>query len=159
MPRILLPSLLLLFCGVMAAQQIQTNFPVGPQYMVTAPNGAILQPLETPSTSPSQPMGLVSPQTGQLLSPYIPGVPGAANLGAIYWGEPNPVVEVIEPPPSNALPQGYFDTGVAAITTDQTLRSEGYGMSLVQAARYWKQHKLHATHVYTNEDLKHLPNS
>lgn len=159
MPRILLPSLFLLLSGIVAAQQTQTNFPVGPQYLVTEPNGSILQPLETPSTSPSQPMGLVSPQTGESLSPYVPGVPGAANLGAIYWGQPNSVVDVVEPPSSNPLPPGYFNTGVQGIATDQLLRSEGYGMTLVQAAHFWRNHKLHATHVYTNDDLKHLPNS
>jgi hypothetical protein len=150
-------ALLLVLTGVALAQQQETNFPVGPQYLVTVPYGSVLQPIETPSISPSQPTGPVSPQTGEPLPITVPGIPGAANLGAVYWGEPNEAVQVMEPPAPNPLPQGFFDVGVWALTSDQALHQQGYGMTLVQAARYWKKHKLHAAHVYTNEDLKHLP--
>lgn len=159
MRTILLSSLLLLLSALVMAQQTSTNFPVGPQYLVTAPYGSVLQPIATPIISPSQATGMVSPQTGEAESVNLPSFPVPSNGGAVYWGASNPDVDVSQPPEPSVLPPGYFDTGVQGLATDESLHSEGYGVSVAQAASYWKQHKRPATHVYTNEDLQRLPRS
>jgi hypothetical protein len=158
--------LLLFFAGSLVFGQDQsTNFPVGPQYLITPPPTSytgitILQPIATPSMSPSQPYGVTSPQTGEAEPITGPAVEVPANLPAIYWGwGPPPVpyaVEPGEPSASAAFPAGYIDTGVSALTTINALNAEDYGESVAQAARYWRKHELHAAHVYTNQDLEHL---
>jgi len=147
---------ILILGSVAAAQQPETNFPVGPQYLITQPYPTILQPIATPSYEPWEQSGVVSPQTGEA-GPVMITIP--AYLPSIYWGYPPPgEVEVIsEPAPTpRNLPQDYMDTGVSAIATPGWMHDHDYGMTLAQAARYWQQHKLHATHVYTNQDIERL---
>jgi hypothetical protein len=146
----------LILGGVAVAQQPETNFPVGPQYLITQPYPTILQPIATPSYEPWVQSGVVSPQTGEA-GPVTITIP--AYLPSIYWGYPPPgevevVPEPVEAPPN--LPEGYIDTGVGAIASSGWLHEHDYGMTLAQAARYWKEHKLHATHVYTNQDIERL---
>jgi hypothetical protein len=54
------------------------------------------------------------------------------------------------------LPAGYVNVGVTAVATPSWLQNHDYGMSLVQAAKYWKSKHLHPAHVYTNEDIERL---
>jgi hypothetical protein len=169
-----LVCLLFWVVGLAAAQQTYpeqttTNFSSGPQYMVNTPNPQFLQPLETPHASPTQQMGTTSPQSGQTEPITVPGVPGPANLPQIYWGNwysgdweqpPMPEGEEVTAPESEyarPLPPGFFDAGVTAMTTDRILREEGYGMTVAEAARYWKAHKTPVAHVYTNKDIERLP--
>src|SRR5690348_12148129 len=70
------------------AQNRETNFPVGPQYLVTTPSTLFLQPIATPSASAAQMLGMVSPQTGLAEPITINGEP--ANLPSIYWGWTSP---------------------------------------------------------------------
>jgi len=154
--------LLLFLAGSLVFGQDQsTNFPVGPQYLVIPPPASytgitILQPIATPSMSPSQQYGVVSPQTGEAR----PAVEVPANLPAIYWGWGSPAVPYAvkqgEPSSSAAFPPGYIDTGVSALTTVKALNAADYGESIAQAARYWRKHELHATHIYTNQDVERL---
>ena len=153
-------GVVLVLGGIAVAQQPETNFPVGPQYLITQPYPNILQPIATPSYDPWEQSGVVSPQTGEA-GPVTITIP--AYLPSIYWGYPPPgEVEMVPesaaesaPAPSN-LPPDYFNTGVGGIATRGWLREHDSGMTLAQAARYWKAHKLHATHVYTNQDIERL---
>ena len=153
-------GVVLVLGGIAVAQQPETNFPVGPQYLITQPSPTLLQPIATPSNEPWWPPGVVSPQTGEA-GPVMIAIP--AYLPSIYWGYPPPgEVKMVPasasesaPAPSN-LPPDYFNTGVAAIATPGWLREHDSGMTLAQAARYWKAHKLHATRVYTNQDIERL---
>jgi hypothetical protein len=151
---------ILIIGGIAVAQQPETNFPVGPQYLITQPYPTILQPIATPSMAPSQASGVVSPQTGEA-GPVMITIP--AYPPSVYWGYPpsgevDAVPEAASesaPEPRN-LPENYVDTGVTAFATPTWLHQHDSGMSLAQAARYWKEHKPHATHVYTNQDIERL---
>lgn len=151
-------ALTLTFAGLAAAQQPETNFPVGPQYLVTRPDATMLQPIATPSYEPWQASGVVSPQTGEA-GPVTITVP--AYLPSIYWGYPSPgtveVAPAAEPASmTNPLPADFVDVGVSAIAAPSWLNSHDDGMPLAQAARYWKAQHLHATHVYTNKDIERM---
>lgn len=149
-------GVLLTVAGVAAAQQQETNFPVGPQYLITQPYPTFLQSIATPSYEPWEQTGVVSPESG-VAGPVMITIP--AYLPSVYWGyEPPGAVEVapLAAPETRNLPEGYIDTGVSAIATPGWLHDHDYGMSLAQVARYWRQHKLHATHVYTNADIDRL---
>jgi hypothetical protein len=151
-------GLVLIIGGIAVAQQSETNFPVGPQYLITQPYPAILQPIATPSYESWQQSATVSPQTGED-APVMITVP--AYLPWVYWGYPPPGESEVaaEPEPAEAprnLPQDYIDTGVSAIATPGWMHDHYYGMTLAQAARYWREHKLHASRVYTNQDIERL---
>jgi hypothetical protein len=153
-------SLMVAMGGIAAAQQRETNFPVGPQYLITQPYPNILQPIATPSLEPWQQPGVVSPQTGEA-GPVMINIP--AYLPWVYWGYAPPgAVEVVpEPEPESVpaqvgLPQGYVNLGVSAIASPGWLHDHDYGMSVAQVARYWKAQHLHASHVYTNTDVEQL---
>lgn len=153
-----LVGLLLGMVGMVAAQQPETNFPVGPQYLVTQPYPTILQPIATPSYEPWEPTGVVSPQTGEA-GPVMINVP--AYLPSVYWGYAPPGAVEIAPQPEpvqapNKLTAGHVDTGVSAIATPSWLLEHDNGMPLAQAARYWKAQHLHAAHVYTNKEIDRL---
>jgi hypothetical protein len=153
-------SLILAVAGMAAAQQQETNFAVGPQYLITQPYPTILQPIATPSMEAWQQPGVVSPETG-VAGPVMINIP--AYLPWVYWGYTPPgAVQLVpgpeplaEPVPSG-LPQGYINLGVTAIATPIWLHDHEYGMSLAQVAQYWKAQHLHATHVYTNADIERL---
>lgn len=153
-----LVGILLIVGGMAFAQQPETNFLVGPQYLITQPSPTLLQPIATPSYEPSQPSGVLSSETG-VAGPVTITLP--AYLPSVYWGYPPPgEVEVSSQPEpasaANSLPPGYVDTGVDAIATPSWLHDRDYGMSPAQAARYWKAQHLHATHVYTNKDIDRI---
>lgn len=153
-------SLMIAMIGIAAAQQPETNFPVGPQYLITQPYPNMLQPIATPSMQPWQQPGVVSPETGEA-GPVMINIP--AYLPWVYWGYPPPGEVEIAPEPepeaeraSSKLPQGYVNVGVSAVATSSWLQRHDYGMSVAQAARYWKAQHLHANHVYTNADIERL---
>jgi hypothetical protein len=107
---------------------------------------------------------MVSPQTGEAEPISIPAVPGPANLAQIFWGDwmqPNangPVgdIEVTSKQLPHNLPSSILDVGVTSMTNDQSLREQGFGVTLAEAASYWKTHRPHGAHVYTNSDLQRL---
>jgi hypothetical protein len=149
---------ILILGAIAVAQQPETNFPVGPQYLITQPYPTLLQPIATPSYEPWRSMGVVSPQTGEA-GPVMITVP--AYLPSIYWGYPPPAEGEVAPeseaaPAPRNLPPDYVDTGVSAVATPGWMRDRNYGMTLVQAARYWREHKLRATRVYTNRDIERV---
>lgn len=154
-------ALIFTFGGIAAAQQPETNFPVGPQYLITQPYPTILQPIATPSYEPSEPSGVVSPQTGEA-GPVTITIP--AYLPSVYWGYtppgavevPTQPVQAASAPASNNLPSGYVDVGVSTFATPNWLNGHDYGMSVAQAAQYWKAKRLHAARVYTNKDIERM---
>jgi hypothetical protein len=58
-------------------------------------------------------------------------------------------------PPAN-LPASLFDAGVTGTADAESLRSRGYGVPLGDTAAFWKAHKGHASHTYTNSDTQRL---
>lgn len=58
-------------------------------------------------------------------------------------------------PPAN-LPAALFDAGVTGAADSELLRNRGYGVPLGDTAAFWKAHKGHASHTYTNSDIHRL---
>jgi hypothetical protein len=150
-------GIVLVACGVATGQQSETEFPVGPQYLITQPYPTLLQPIATPSYAPWEPLGVVSPQTGEA-GPVMISVP--AYLPSVYWGYPAPGELQVAPeetaPEARNLPQDYVDTGVTAIATAGWLENHDAGMSLAEAAHYWREHSLPIARMYTNQDIERI---
>jgi hypothetical protein len=173
-----------LFCtltalaGFSAAQD--TNFPAGPQYLVTSGSPMFLRPIATPTMSLSTPS--VSNSAEPVSAPEIPppsaGLPTRPDLTRIFWGAPETQdkgreerdkeaydnektsdIEITSAGSSHALPPSILDVGVTGMTDAQSLRERGYGVPLGDAASLWKTHKPHASRVYTNADVQRLHSS
>lgn len=149
--------------GVAAAQD--TDFPTGPQYLITA-NPMFLYPISTPSLSLNTPLPSVPSYiiTGAEITdvPYAPNpiLEGQADLFPVYYGYPPiSVVELVSPEETPELPGSITGADFGGFTTVQTLREIGYGVPLGDAAAYWKTHKLQAPRVYTNADIQNLHQS
>ena len=77
------------FAGLAPAQE--TNFAVGPQYLITNGSPITLRPIATPSLS----LGEARPfeatvgatETPVEESPTVPSAPSDTFLGSVYWGE------------------------------------------------------------------------
>jgi hypothetical protein len=154
--------LLLALGGISTAQD--TNFPVGPQYLITTDSPLFLRPIATPSLSfEAQPSGsgVLFPETRPAESVSAPELPRPANLADIYWGEPNTSAKVTDikisslEPPRN-LPPSFVDTGVTLLAIDQSLQEQGYGSTLAEVAAQWRAHRPHASRLYTNRDIERL---
>jgi len=82
---VLLPVL----AGICFAQE--TNFPVGPQYLITNGTPLTIRPIATPSLSlgEAHPFAADVNATGQLAeeAPSMPSAPNDSFLGSVYWGE------------------------------------------------------------------------
>jgi len=159
-----------LFClsvvlvGISAAQD--TNFSVGPQYLVTSGSPLFARPLATPSLSLGEPLpGIPNlPEIGPAVEnqPYVPNPesPREPNLLPIYYGYPMiSVVELTSAEPPRELPASITDVGVTGMTDAQSLRVRGYGVPVGDVASFWKTHKPHAPRVYTNADIQRLHQS
>ncbi len=154
---------LLSLIGISAAQD--TNFSQGPQYVITG-DAAYLHSISTPILSLDTPLPPVQslPEVGPPVTdqPYVsnPDLQHQANLSPIYYGYPMiPVVEITGAEPSQPLPASIADVGYTVIADPETLRELGYGVSVGEAASYWKAHKPRASHVYTNADIERLHRS
>lgn len=163
---------LLLLAGVCSAQD--TNFPVGPQYLMTFDSPLFARPIATPSLSFET--ALPEAGTSEPAAPQVPTEQYQAvsqvldlqrqqYLPAVYWGAP--IVSVVEinfrelteeGSPSPTLPASITESGVIAVTTAQALRERGYGVTLPEAAQRWKSRNGAAPHVYTNSDIERLRN-
>lgn len=164
----------LLGAGIAAAQE--TNFSLGPQYLIPGSTSPLfLQPIATPTLSlqnvAAAPSIAFERGTVVPASPAAPA-PLAQDLLSIYYGYsvsaenfPNPTENAAGPesqievtssslPPN--LPASIFDPGVTAIVNPQSLREAGYGLSVADAASFWKAHKVPASHIYTNADVARL---
>ena len=148
--------------GISAAQE--TNFPVGPQYLLTG-SPLLARPIVTPTLSLDAPLPPIPslPQIGPVVNdqPYVPN-PELANqpdLLSIYYGYPMPSVVELESTEPIELPASIVDTGVGEMTNVQSLLERGYGGTLGETASFWKSHAPRATRLYTNVDIERLHGS
>ncbi len=161
-------ALLVLLSGAATAQD--TNFPVGPQYLITG-SPLVLHSIATPSLDLNAPPASTTAEgSGEAEAVLAPAAsqPAAAqneaNLQQVFWGTPAATepaessgeVEVTAPQPDFTLPPSFFDGGVTAMVTDRSLAGEGYGVTLAQAAAFAKAHRKPGSHVYTNDDIARL---
>jgi hypothetical protein len=148
--------LLLAFSGISAAQEV--NFSVGPEYL-SLTGTEMLRPIATPTLNLDAPLPTLPslPEVGPEVTsqPYLsnPVLEGQPDLFPIYYGYPPiPIVELVSTESTPELPPSI--TGVLAQITDaQSLRERGYGVTVGEAAAYWRAHKSTATRVYTNADI------
>ena len=168
--RVSLCSMLFLLSILGIAFGQDTNFPSGPQYLM---NGSPLfaRSISTPSIaltdSPlqvgaSNATGVLIAGAGDqtVLPPAADALP-RTDLFPIYYGTRQPIVIEISFAPelsSNEFPASFLDTGVADMTTIETLRARGYGVTIVEGAAYGKTHTRRAARVYTNADIDRLHN-
>jgi len=145
-----------------------TNFTSGPQYLM---NGSPLfaRSISTPSIaltdSPlqvgaSNATGVLIAGAGDqtVLPPAADALP-RTDLFPIYYGTRQPIVIEISFAPelsSNEFAASILDTGVTDMTTIETLRARGYGVTIVEGAAYGKTHTRRAARVYTNADIDRL---
>jgi hypothetical protein len=175
--------LLFLVCGICLAQSPDydlnrdTNFSVGPQYLVTSGSPTFLRPIATPSlsfssapaTAPEDETesaaakeGLPAPpftQFPDLLSVYYGAPPQSQPKASAAAEEQTGRVSEIEmsaTTPPSSLPASIVNVGVTEMLDAQSLRERGYGVALADVALYWKAHKPHAPRLYTNADVERL---
>jgi hypothetical protein len=155
--------LLLVLTGITAAQD--TNFPVGPQYLMTSGSPLFSQPIATPSLALEAPLPEIPslPQIGPVVEnePFVanPELRHQADLFPVYYGyKPISVVEISSAEPPRELPASLVDVGVIGMTDAQSLRVRGYGVPLGETASFWKAHKPHAPRIYTNADVQRVHN-
>ena len=177
-----LPCFLLLLIGSAVAQD--TNFAAGPQYLLTG-SPLLARSLATPTLSLDAPLPPVEPAsfnipeataevTAEGASEATAGVAFTTNpllahqadLIPIYYGADNhygvstAVVEISFPEggaeSSAELPASIVESGVTELVDAQMLRLRGHGITVAEAAAYWKTHKLPARRNFTNEDVKRL---
>ena len=161
-------SCLLLLVGVSAAQD--SNFPDGPQYLMNYGSPLLARPIATPSLSLDSPVvaSEMTPQDNvaaaenEAVAP-VPEFLPQADLFPIYYGAPRvSFIEVSFREPGeksavlNPLPISFVETGVVELTDTQSLRLRGYGVTLPEAAAYWKAHHVSPPRVYTNADTERL---
>jgi hypothetical protein len=148
---------LVALAGISVAQD--TNFSSGPQYLITTGDTMFLRPISTPTLSfqPSLPP-IESQSASEVQASSAPApIQTQADLSRVYWGGPETSeIEITSEEPSRPLPASLVNVGVAGMTNAQSLREQGYGVPLGETASYWKTHKAHATHVYTNRDVERL---
>jgi hypothetical protein len=151
---------LLLLAGISVAQD--TSFSSGPQYLITTSDTMFLRPISTPTLSFGPSLPLAPPiETGAGTEAQVSATPAAiqthADLARVYWGGPaTSEIEITSEEPAVPLPASLINIGVAGMTNAQSLREQGYGVPLGETAAYWKTHKPHATHVFTNRDVERL---
>jgi hypothetical protein len=169
---ILCTALILLTFGLASAQDTDTNFGAGPQYLVSGGSPYFARSIATPSISLAGPAleqgasaataGLIAGAENQMVVPSQPDVPPAVNLFPIYYGAPaRNVIEIsFSENPAEAssieLPESILDTGVSQVTTAEGLRARGYGVTVAQAAANSKANAQHAPRTYTNADIDRL---
>ena len=167
MRSIVLISLALLLAGFATAQD--TDFSYGPQYLVPpGTNPLLVQSIATPSmavdgTFPQVQVGASNAMEGNSAGADLETLsmgpePDVVDLFSIYYGYA-PIFFVAggeeEAALSGPLPRAGFRRGARWMTIGD-LRLLGYGMTLGEAAKYWKDHPLHAKRSYTNEDIDRL---
>ncbi len=158
---------LLILVGVSAAQD--SNFAVGPQYLMNNGSAIFARPIATPSlafdSSTAAPemaaennVTVSDNQTASAISDF----PSQADLFPIYYGVSRvSVIELSsrqtgEQAASVTLPAGFFERGSVEVTDMQSLHLRGYGVTLPEAAAYWKGRHVTTPRLYTNADTDRL---
>jgi hypothetical protein len=167
-PHIFIFFCLVVLAGISAAQD--SNFAVGPQYLMNYGSPIVAQPIATPSLSLDTPVVASEtisqdnvPAPDAEIVAAVSEVLSQVNLFPIYYGTPRvSVIELIfrEPREKSGslrpLPISLFESGVVEITDIQSLRLRGYGVTLPEAAAYWKAQHVSLPRVYTNADTERL---
>lgn len=166
--------LLLSALGIALGQDKDTNFPSGPQYLMTSDlikNGSslFLRSISTPSMSFTEPpleVGasnatgvLIAGSENQTVVPPDPDALPKIDLLPIFYGAPPAsVIEISFPSGLSAdrFPASILDTGVSQMTTPQALRERGYGVTLAEGAAYGRAQIRHTSRIYTNADIDRL---
>ena len=164
----------LMLVGLSAAQisrAQETNFAVGPQYVITSGSPLFARPIVPPSMSFDLPpveaavptVNSVVHEPSDVVLETPPELQGQADLFPVYYGVPPIPVVIInyrEPfgreMPSQSLAAGAADIAVVAMTDVQSLRQHGYGVTVAEASQYWRGHKAAARRTYTNQDIERL---
>jgi hypothetical protein len=151
------------FCGISAAQEM--NFSVGPGYL-SLTGTTMLRSIATPSLSLDAPLPPLTdlPQSGPAVTDqeYVvnPVLEHQANLFPIYYGYPQvPVIELANTESTPELPASITGVGLTTFVDPQTLRDQGYGVSVGEASAFWEARKAPVARVYTNADIQRLPRS
>jgi hypothetical protein len=167
-----LAGLLLLSIFLTAVSSAQdTNFAVGPQYLVTT-SSSFLRPIATPSMSLEPAPANTSAATGAeaIPEPQWVGAQMHEDLARVYWGDdwvrsvkgeaPATVseIEITSPQTTPPLPASFVEVGVIHITNVQSLHASGYGLTLGEVSSYWKA-RHHQPRMYTNADIARLHGS
>jgi len=158
-----LGGLVCLTVGIAGAQD--TSFSQGPQYLSPAGSGAFSQSIATPSmavsgTYPSLQTGASNATLGNTAGADLSTISmqpegDVVDLFTVYYGYP-PLDLVEGEPAYPGEPQVGSHGGVRRVLTVDELRRMGYGVTLGEAARYWKTNGSHAKRVYTNDDAQRI---
>jgi hypothetical protein len=152
--------------GIGVAQD--SNFSVGPQYLMNYGSPMFMRPIATPTMSLSEtaPVALAAPQASSSSSAAesSAAAPQPSDLASVYWGsgeseaavETGAVIEVSGAAPPANLPASIFNVGVQETVDAQGLRDRGDGASVSEASAFWKGHKPRAVRVFTNRDVEKL---
>jgi hypothetical protein len=154
--------------GMSAAQD--SNFSVGPQYLMNYGSPMFMRPIATPTLSLSEtaPVALAASEaTSSPVGNSAEGsvvVPQPSNLASVYWGgresatavETSAVIEASGAAPPANLPPGILNVGVQETVDARELRERGVGVSVSEASAFWKGHKPRAVRVFTNRDVEKL---
>ena len=180
---LVLPCCFLLFLIGSAFAQ-DTNFAAGPQYLLNG-SPILARSIATPTLSLDAPLPPVesasfnipeaaseaavegaSEAPADVAFTANPQLAHQADLIPIYYGADNhygvstAVVEISFPEgaseSSAELPASIVESGVTEMVDAQALRVRGHGVTVAEAAAYWKTHKLPARRNFTNEDVKRL---
>jgi hypothetical protein len=150
-----------------------TNFPIGPQYLITNPSAQFLHPIATPSLS-LEPAPAYTPATTESQPSVEPPSSGSQfqpEVARVLWGDDwvryvrgassaaaSSEIEITSPQTTPPLPSSFLETGVTRVTDAQSLQASGYGLTLGEVSAYWKA-KRHTPRVYTNADIARLHRS
>jgi hypothetical protein len=155
--------LLLALVSISVAQD--TNFPVGPQYLLTG-SPLLARSIATPTLSLETPLPAIPdlPEIGPVIGtqPYIsnPELRHQADLFPVYYGYPMAsVVELSSAEPPRELPASLVDSGVVVMIDAPSVREQEAGITLGEVALFWRTHKPRAPRVYTNADVERLHGS
>jgi len=161
--------ILIALAAIAAAQSTDTNFSVGPQYLITTDSTLLLRPIATPTMSlqppsPPPPAMETNPGTTVELAAPAPALMTAPDLSRVLWGDnwvdyvtgvaPSSVIE-ISGTANPVVPLSLFDSGVGEISHSM---EQGYSPSLGDVSGAVKS-RARATHVYTNDDIRRLHGS
>ncbi len=173
--------LLLTFSGLCVAQD--TNFPIGPQYLINYGSPLFLHPIATPSLSLSAPPATnpsapAEEGTGEPSSAAVGGLKSRAAIDRIYWGV-TPASTTAGEPSVEESNNSQAETATVGKSSEIELSSAGpsrpipssitdvgvtamageqsdYGAPLGNIAAYWKANKPRTSRVFTNADAARL---
>lgn len=159
--RFIGPAVLLLSTvGFIFAQD--TNFPVGPQYLITG-NSMLLRSISTPTYNLDAPLPPIPdlPQLGEPVEnqPFIPDplYQNGPDLYSIYYGYPMPpLVVLVSEEGTPVIPPSLTEESSGGFIDSHSLIESGYGVPLGEVASYWKAHKQAAARLYANADIQRL---